>query len=106
MAKENEFAAPWELPKADGLENINTNSEIKLDEDLKLVDIVPDIQPAAMPPSMEENVIVTVPKNFQLYVDHSTVKHFKAGVQQMDRNLAEHWWSKANGVKIYSADKE
>lgn len=49
-----------------------------------------------------DTVTVTVPKAFKLMLDHFHVKEFKAGVQEMERAHAEHWYSKANGVVIYT----
>lgn len=50
-------------------------------------------------------VTVTVPKTYKLRkVDHTEVT-VTAGVQEMPSWMAEHWWSKANGVEIYQAKK-
>lgn len=46
-------------------------------------------------------VTVTVPKAFILRPDHFQELKFNAGVQKMERQYAEHWWSKANGVEIF-----
>jgi hypothetical protein len=46
-------------------------------------------------------VVVNVPKKFSLRLDNDVILHFVAGVQDMDRAHAEHWYSKANGVKIH-----
>lgn len=55
--------------------------------------------------AMQELVTVTVPKMFKLRkVDHSEIT-VAAGVQEMPRWMAEHWWSAANGVEIYKAKK-
>jgi hypothetical protein len=48
-----------------------------------------------------ETVTVTVPKAFQLRLTAHEVHMFKPGVQEMPRGIAEHWYAKANGVKIY-----
>lgn len=51
-------------------------------------------------------VTVTVPKAFNLRLDHFREFKFKAGVQEMERVVAEHWYSKANGVTIYESKKK
>jgi hypothetical protein len=48
-----------------------------------------------------EMVTVTVPKEFKLQLDHFRQVIYKAGIQEMERLHAEHWWAKANGVTIY-----
>lgn len=52
----------------------------------------------------EETVTVTVPKDFKLRLDDHVEKKYSAGVQEMPLAHAEHWYSKANGVTIYSKD--
>jgi hypothetical protein len=51
-------------------------------------------------------VTATVPKAFTLRLDHFREINFKAGVQEMERSHAEHWYSKANGVMVYKPRKE
>jgi len=51
-------------------------------------------------PSPDE-VTVTVPKAFKLRISAELLVEYRAGVQQMPRVHAEHWYSKANGVSIY-----
>ena len=46
-------------------------------------------------------VTVTVPKAFNLRLDTGEIVQIKEGIQEMDRVLAEHWYSVANGVQIY-----
>lgn len=48
-----------------------------------------------------EMVTVTVPKAFKLRIDNFRELNIKAGVQEMEAELANHWYSKANGVEIY-----
>ncbi len=48
-----------------------------------------------------EFVTVTVPRAFKLRTGVHVEREFKAGVQEMERELAEHWYSVANGVTIY-----
>jgi len=47
-------------------------------------------------------VTVTVPKGYKLRIDSHRELTVNAGVQQMERSLAEHWYSKANKVEIYN----
>lgn len=56
---------------------------------------------AAVATEVLDMVTVTVPRAFKLALDHFHVKDFKAGVQQMERSHAEHWFAKNNGVEIY-----
>ena len=64
-----------------------------------------DTAPVAVDPEpegpAEDRVTVTVPKAFKLRIDHQTEHNIKPGVQKMERSLAEHWYSKANGVAIF-----
>ena len=61
-----------------------------------------------------ETITVVVPKEFLMNVDaeHSKASggnlqlRFPAGPQEMPAFLAEHWWVKANGVKMYEAAKK
>ena len=46
-------------------------------------------------------IVAMVPKKFSLRIDGDTIHHFLPGVQNMQRSLAEHWYSKANGVQIH-----
>ncbi len=51
----------------------------------------------------EITVTVTVPKAFNLRTGHGDAGLFtyQPGVQEMPLSHADHWYSKANGVKIY-----
>ncbi len=53
-----------------------------------------------------EMVTVTVPHDYNLRLDHFREFKFKAGVQEMEREVAEHWYSKANGVTVYEPSKK
>ena len=57
-------------------------------------------------PELVDDVIVTVPKAFQLRLDNFTLKAFKAGVQRMERSVATHWYALAHGVTIFEDTKE
>lgn len=46
-------------------------------------------------------VIVTVPKRFRLTLDNHTTITMEPGVQKVGRFIADHWFSKANGVKVF-----
>jgi len=46
-------------------------------------------------------VTVTVPKGFKLRTSHDEVIDYKAGIQEMPPEHADHWYSIANGVKKY-----
>ena len=49
----------------------------------------------------EEKVIVNVPKEYTVQLTgHVPVKVYP-GQQRMAKSMAEHWWSKANGVEIF-----
>lgn len=48
-----------------------------------------------------DTVTVTVPRAFKLRVDNFHEYTFAAGIQEMERSLADHWYSVANGVKVY-----
>lgn len=72
-----------------------------------------DIVEAASTPKVElsdsraskragDQVTVIVPKAFTLTMDDHSSKSFEAGVQEMDRVDAEHWFSRAQGVTIYT----
>ena len=49
----------------------------------------------------QDLVTVLVPKPFTLTRDgHQPIK-YPAGMQEMPRMDADHWWSKVNGVEVY-----
>ena len=52
-------------------------------------------------PLAEDEVIVTVPKAYKLRLSHDAVHDIHPGTQRMARHLAEHWYSKAQGVEIF-----
>lgn len=66
----------------------------------------PEAAAPAADTTAEETVTVTVPKAFRLRLDPQTELQFKAGIQEMTRANAEHWYSKANGVVIYTKGTE
>ena len=61
-------------------------------------------QPDAVKPAGEPVVMVTVtvPKAFKLRIDHHQVVEYKAGVQEMPLEHADHWYAKANKVEKYT----
>ena len=48
-------------------------------------------------------ITVTVPKPFQLRLDNDALIKFEAGIQEMERRFAEHWYALAHGVEAYVA---
>ena len=67
------------------------------------------VEPVAITPPVEvaselvDTVTVTVPKAFKLRVDNFRELEIKAGIQEMERQHADHWYSVANGVQVYKA---
>ena len=57
-------------------------------------------------PDEGEKVTVVVPKSFVLTLDDHTPVQYHAGVQEMSVDHASHWFARAQGVKVYSPDKE
>lgn len=53
-----------------------------------------------------EMVTVVVPKQFTLTLDHHHVITYEAGVYEMPEDHASHWFSRANGVKVYEPTKK
>ena len=49
-----------------------------------------------------EFVTLTIPKPFKLVLNHGHTLELQPGVQQMERAHAEHWYSRASGVQIYT----
>ncbi len=54
--------------------------------------------------SASDTVIAVVPKDFNLRISSHEILSLKAGVHNMPREQAEHWYSVANGVKIHNAE--
>lgn len=57
----------------------------------------------------EATVTCTVPRGFTITLDDHTKVKVDAGVQELGETIANHWYAKAHGVKIYapaSAGKE
>ncbi len=52
-----------------------------------------------------EKVTVIVPKAFVLTLDDGTPLSFLQGTQEMAVEHAAHWFSRAQGVKVYSPGK-
>lgn len=48
--------------------------------------------------SSEDRLMVQVPKAYKLTLDNGSPVDIHAGVQMMPREMAEHWYSKAQGV--------
>lgn len=51
----------------------------------------------------DSNTTVTaiVPKAFKLNLENGGLIDYEAGVQEMPLHHASHWYSRANGVKVY-----
>jgi len=51
-----------------------------------------------------EKVTVVVPKAFTLTLDDGGLFRVEAGTQEMPADIAAHWFSRAQGVKVYVPD--
>lgn len=61
-----------------------------------------EVKPEFIPElKVEEKVIVTVPKAFKLRLDSNEVLEFRPGVQKVAKDIANHWYAKANGMKVF-----
>lgn len=60
--------------------------------------LVADVAKANEPSG--DTVTVVVPKDFHLVLDHHHDVKYRTGTYEMPVEHAEHWWSKANGVKL------
>lgn len=60
----------------------------------------PTAQPSTPAPELEDLVPVDVPRGFNLTLDDRRVVPIARGSQRLPRAWAEHWYSKANGVKL------
>ena len=111
--------APWatKAPEA-APEAIPTAPEVPAQEVAPVAEVaVPSAESTPVETVVEEvkaivaeavvMVTVTVPKMFKLRLDTHAETIVQAGIQEMSLELAEHWFSKANGVTIYTpASKE
>lgn len=59
---------------------------------------------AAEPATADDSITVVVPKPFILNADDGKQHTYQAGTQEMPRSHAEHWWSVANGVAVYTKE--
>lgn len=57
------------------------------------------------PIPQDDLVTVTAPKAFTLTLDTHQKVQYGAGIQEMPREHADHWWAIANGVQQYKAKK-
>jgi len=57
------------------------------------------------PTESGEMVTVRIPRNFTLTLDDHTQVHYKAGIDEMPIEHAEHWYSKVHEVEIYDPKK-
>lgn len=53
----------------------------------------------------EKMVTVKVPKAFKLHHPAGVITHYEPGVQDMPSSHAQHVYSKANGVELFTAKK-
>lgn len=51
-------------------------------------------------------VLCEVPRAYRFTMPDHTVRHVAAGTQELDPEIANHWWSKAHGVKVLGSLKE
>lgn len=51
---------------------------------------------------VEEEVTVVVPRPYTLTTGPGTAVSYEAGTQEMPKSHAEHWYSRAHGVEIYT----
>ena len=65
------------------------------------VSVKTEDKPLAPPVVGRGMVIVEVTKAFTLRLDDNTTHSFKVGVQEVKRAIADHWYAKANGMKIF-----
>jgi hypothetical protein len=59
---------------------------------------------AATEQAAAATVTVIVPKKYSLRIDYEKVVTVMPGVQTMLRKYADHWYSKANGVQIFTGE--
>ena len=57
---------------------------------------------AADPVSSAERVTVIIPSDYILTRDDGAAINYVAGIAEMPFSDAQHWWSRACGVKIYA----
>ena len=54
----------------------------------------------SVPTPGKGEVLVFAPRAFNLRPDHDTVIHVKQGLQVLKKELADHWYCKAHGLKV------
>jgi len=92
-------ARPWETEDAAVGQEDTVEGEFLVEEDSVEGEILEPTQENEDP--VEGEVLVTVPKAFRLTLDNHVVKEYRAGVQAMSKEHAEHWWAKSQGVEVY-----
>ena len=60
-----------------------------------------DVAQQAPEASDPEVVIALVPKAYKLRTNEGIVHSIPQGTHRMPRHMAEHWYSKANGVTLF-----
>lgn len=63
------------------------------------------IRQRAMDPKLVDDIFVMVQKPYQITLDNRAVVKIAAGPQTLPRFIAEHHWSRANGVKPYEVQR-
>jgi len=95
-------AAPWATPAANAAPSPESAAPASPAADTVVTETPPAEPAVKVAAEAVDMVTVTVPRAFKLMLDYSHTKEFKAGIQEMERPHAEHWYSKACGVEIYS----
>ena len=78
-----------------------TPAPVVVDPNVALAVGTPETGKVEVADELVDTVTVTVPKAYKLRIDNHQLIDVAAGIQEMERSHAEHWWSKAQGVKIY-----
>lgn len=96
-------AAPWATPAAIAAPSPESAAPAAPAADTVVTKVEAAVESAVAKVEAEvvDMVTVTVPRAFKLMLDHFHTKDFKAGIQEMERSHAEHWYAKASGVEIY-----
>ena len=94
-------AAPWATPAAIAAPSPESAAAAAPAADTVVTETPPAAPVADVAAELVDTVTVTVPRAFKLMLDHFHTKDFKAGIQEMERSHAEHWYAKASGVEIY-----
>jgi hypothetical protein len=96
-------ASPWEVTTTAETPAVDTPPAPVVTEETPPA---PPVELAAETEQVVEvnTVTVFVPKLFLLTLDDSTVLTIKAGVQELNADLVDHWYVKANNVEVYTKE--